>query len=180
MIINLRFTEIKRVKTLKTKNLLNIKMEYNRTIIPDITEQALTTAEIEKEEELDRKIDKIRKEKGKAATKRKNISEENTQPEAKRKRIFQEDGNPDYTQSGEDSESVEGVGRFGVSTPVNPGRNGHSTTHSPKEHSKLRVGNDPGGPFSLNPVKPNTGTGLESVFLKSAHKSKKIKKFKIC
>ena len=40
-------TEIKRMKLLKNKTLLNMKMAYNRTIIP---------AELEKEAELDEKI----------------------------------------------------------------------------------------------------------------------------
>ena len=161
-----------------------MKLEYNRTIIPDITEPALTSAEIEREEELDRRIDEIRKEKGKAASKRKKDSDESVQPEAKRKRTFQEDGKdhdntPNNTQSGEESESVEGVGRSGILIPVIPGRNGHhSTPESPKEHSKLRVGDNPSGPPSLNPVKPKTGTGLETVLIKSAKKHKKIKKIK--
>merc|ERR1712121_360650 len=50
-------TEIRRMKKLPKKKLLNSKMEYSRTLIPEITEKPITEREMEEERELDNLID---------------------------------------------------------------------------------------------------------------------------
>ena len=55
--------------------------------------------------------------------------------------------------------------------PVNLGHNGPLL----KEHSTLRLGANPSGPPTLDPVKPKTGTGSKIViFPKNAKNPKKI------
>ena len=46
---------------MKHKKVLNSKLEYNRTIIPDIEEEGPTPEEIEKEESVDRKIEELKR-----------------------------------------------------------------------------------------------------------------------
>ena len=127
-------TEIKRMLSLQTKTILNSKLEYNRTIIPDISENPISPEELKREEEIDEKVEHLRKER---RTKQKRSRVETTDEEegrkSKRIRIFQEDGSREdiptiqqertQTVSEEREACDEG---YGALTPVNPGRNGSS------------------------------------------------------
>ena len=55
-------TEIKRMINLETKTILNSKLEYNRTIIHDISESPISPEELEREKEIDEKAEHLRKE----------------------------------------------------------------------------------------------------------------------
>lgn len=138
-------TEIKRYLRFENKKLLNSKLEYNRTIIPDITEEAVSVEEIRREEEVDNIIDDMRKEKMRnKGEKRKPDNDNNTN---KKQRIsFQEDGSEMRAETVRNADIERR--RLGVSPDKN-GRNGPSCqVYSHLEQPKLRVGGNP-SPLTL-------------------------------
>ena len=183
-------TEIKRLRELNNKILLNSKTEYNRTIIPDIEEKPISQEELERELWLDEKIDNIRKE-AKNGTKRK---KERTHTDNTKRIRFQLNGNtPDLnnkTQSRESQLSKEEEGRLGAhQARCVPVKNSHrpefgsgwvtseegpgdsNQTNTPKEHSMLGL---EGLPSNLDPI----GVRIVPITNFSAKKTKKTKKSK--
>merc|ERR1712243_106836 len=149
-------TEIKRMLVNERKKVLNSKVEFNRTVVPDISEEGITREELEEVERVDKIIEKLQTEKrnekkGRVDNRRKGTDstpEREANNETKRQRkSFQQVGNQSYKFQETGPENTENDGEYGVTPSVNLGQNGPPF----KEHSTLRLG---GLPPTLGPVKP--------------------------
>merc|ERR1712121_101161 len=100
----------------------------NRTIIPDITENPISPEELEREAEIDKKVEHLKKERRDKQKRRRVETSDDEGRQVKRVRIFQEDGSQSeiptilektQTASLEKEACKE---RCGADAPVNPER----------------------------------------------------------